>query len=253
MKLPQGYMRPSAHTLQAFTPQATGGLTGIYQSMAAYYPSSVNESYSDLCLTSAVQKQCSNSFHLVQMESLECSEEKINLAQMDEGLNLARVTAGETVGEVEERDRVPKGTNGQLASRAQGVNVRLTKMYYAVAKDGEVTAERVERFCSQMSFERRARNLDHGSLVTGYGSWGGPENVPVKLQKLPANLAEIQALFVQWPSTNLIKFITDGPVQIPPIASLPMGGVIQVPIGDGLFEFFHAPDNTFVGRRAQAA
>ena len=101
--------------------------------------------------------------------------------------------------------------------------MRLTKMYYAVAKDGLVTAERVERFCDQMSFERRHRKLEHGSLVTGKGSWGGPEDAPIKLEKLPATPEEIHDLFLQWPSTDLIKFITDGPAEIPPLTALRPG------------------------------
>merc|ERR1719480_388982 len=113
---------------------------------------------------------------------------------MDDGLNLARVKAGNKVGDVEDKDRVPKGkTSGVYASRSAGVAVRLTKMYYAVAKDGEVTADRVSRFCDQMSFERRSKNLQHGSLVTGYGSWGAPESRPIKLKPLPSTLNEIQA------------------------------------------------------------
>merc|ERR1719367_840797 len=148
---------------------------------------------------------------------------------MDDGLNLARVKAGNKVGDVEDKDRVPKGkTSGVYATRSSGVAVRLTKMYYAVAKDGEVTADRVSRFCDQMSFERRSKNLHHGSLVTGYGSWGVPEQAPIKLKPLPSTLEEIRAMILQWPSGDLVKFITDGPVAIPELNGLAPGDVFPI-------------------------
>eukprot|EP00494_Astrolonche_serrata_P013124 UN13238 len=70
-----------------------------------------------------------------------------NLEKMDDGLNLARVVMGESIGKVQDCHRVPtinKATD-EKAGRAKGVNVRLTKMFYAVAKDGMVNAERISR------------------------------------------------------------------------------------------------------------
>jgi len=59
--------------------------------------------------------------------------------------------------------------------------VRVTFMYYGLAGDGEISAERTRRFTQQANFRRRELDLPHGSLVTGLGSWGGPENAPIKL------------------------------------------------------------------------
>jgi hypothetical protein len=54
-------------------------------------------------------------------------------------------------------------------------------MHYGLAADGSISAERTRRFARQADFRRRQLNLPHGSLVSGIGSWGGPENAPIKL------------------------------------------------------------------------
>merc|ERR1712072_1407080 len=54
-------------------------------------------------------------------------------------------------------------------------------MHYGLAADGQISAERTRRFARQADFRRRQLNLPHGSLVSGLGSWGGPENAPIKL------------------------------------------------------------------------
>merc|ERR1712072_1137065 len=54
-------------------------------------------------------------------------------------------------------------------------------MHYGLAADGQISAERTRRFARQADFRRRDLGLPHGSLVSGLGSWGGPENAPIKL------------------------------------------------------------------------
>jgi len=54
-------------------------------------------------------------------------------------------------------------------------------MNYGLAADGHLSAERTRRFARQADFRRRELGLPHGSLVSGLGSWGGPENAPIKL------------------------------------------------------------------------
>lgn len=122
-------------------------------------------------------------------------------------LNLARVQLGSVIGTRAEDDKVPKG-----AKRAPGVSVRITRMGYGVASDGAITAPRVRRFIKQMSFERRARALAHGSLVTGEGTWSaiGPP-APITLPPLPSSIEALSELFVQFPTQDVQKFATGGP------------------------------------------
>lgn len=95
---------------------------------------------------------------------------------MESGLILARVELGGQIGEAVAEDYLPSDVK-----RRPGVAVRATFMHYGLAGDGTMTAERVRRFVRQMHFRRRELGLPHGSLVSGIGSWGGPENVPIKL------------------------------------------------------------------------
>lgn len=83
---------------------------------------------------------------------------------------------GAEIREADESDNVPRG-----ARRKAGVSVRVTFMYYGLAGDGQISAERTRRFTQQANFRRRELGLPHGSLVSGLGSWGGPENAPIKL------------------------------------------------------------------------
>merc|ERR1719373_1056877 len=122
-------------------------------------------------------------------------------------LQLARVVAGDTVGMVGDNDRVQMRKNGEYCKRQPGVQVRLTKMYYAIVEDGAINAERLEKFTSQMSFERRARGLQHGSLVTGYGTWGTPEMAPIKLQQCPSTIVEIYPILEPLDPGCLVKFV----------------------------------------------
>lgn len=70
------------------------------------------------------------------------------------------------------------------AVREAGSVVRVTEMFYAVAKDTAFTKQRINRFMQQMSFARRAQGHAHGSLVTGKGSWGSSaQDAPITLQK----------------------------------------------------------------------
>merc|ERR1719401_208878 len=96
--------------------------------------------------------------------------------EMESGLLLAVVERGADIGEAAADDSVPAG-----ASRKADVAVRVTYMYYGLAGDGQISAERVRRFAKQADFRRRELGLPHGSLVSGIGSWGGPENAPIKL------------------------------------------------------------------------
>merc|ERR1712038_1050337 len=82
------------------------------------------------------------------------------------GLQLARVQMGDSVGRADSSDLVPRN-----AERSAGVAVRVTEMFYSVAKNAEFTQPRVYRFMQQMSFAKRAGNLKHGSLVTNEGNW----------------------------------------------------------------------------------
>eukprot|EP01065_Artemidia_motanka_P021474 TRINITY_DN256_c0_g1_i12.p1 TRINITY_DN256_c0_g1~~TRINITY_DN256_c0_g1_i12.p1 ORF type:complete len:1100 (+),score=327.73 TRINITY_DN256_c0_g1_i12:58-3357(+) len=91
------------------------------------------------------------------------------------GLQLAQVSEGCVVGRV---------TGSEFAAgmrRKAGVPVRVTWLHYGVAADGRVDAERVRRFTKQIAFRRRELGLDHGSLVSGIGTWGGPDDCPIKL------------------------------------------------------------------------
>ena len=122
-------------------------------------------------------------------------------------LNLARVQLGSTIGATAEDDRVPDG-----AKRAPGVSVRITRMLYGVASDGAITAPRVRRFIKQMSFDRRARGLAHGSLVTGEGTWSDSgQAAPITLPPLPSSIEALSQLFVQFPTKDVHKFVTGGP------------------------------------------
>merc|ERR1719233_37520 len=83
------------------------------------------------------------------------------------GLLLARVQMGDSVGRADHTDCIPYGS-----TRSKGIAVRVTEMFYSVAKNAEFTKPRIHRFMQQMSFARRAGDLAHGSLVTSKGSWG---------------------------------------------------------------------------------
>jgi len=83
------------------------------------------------------------------------------------GLLLARVQMGDSVGRADHTDSIPFGSK-----RSKGVAVRVTEMFYSVAKNAKFTQPRIYRFMQQMSFAKRAGDLAHGSLVTGQGSWG---------------------------------------------------------------------------------
>ena len=98
----------------------------------------------------------------------------------EDDLNLARVQLGSRIGRAADDDTVPAG-----AKRAAGVGVRVTRMVYGVCADGAITAPRVRRFLKQLSFDRRARALAHGSLVTGQGSWGQASHVSTQGSRCP--------------------------------------------------------------------
>lgn len=118
---------------------------------------------------------------------------------------LARVSEGRVLGPVAEKDKVTKEM-----SRAKGVRVRVTHMYYAVDGVGSITSPLLERFFKQMTFERRVNAAQHGSLVTGQGTWGGPEHAPIKLAPLPSGLGQLVTLFEQIPTGSIQKFALGG-------------------------------------------
>jgi len=95
---------------------------------------------------------------------------------VETGLLLAVVERGPELSQVVDTDSVPSD-----ARRKAGVSVLVTYMYYGLVSDGQISAERTRRFALQTNFRRRELNLPHGSLVSGLGSWGGPENAPIKL------------------------------------------------------------------------
>merc|ERR1719317_188457 len=80
----------------------------------------------------------------------------------DLGLLLARVQMGDSVGRANHTDTIPYGSK-----RTKGIAVRVTEMFYSVARNAEFTKPRVYRFMQQMSFAKRAGQLTHGSVVTG--------------------------------------------------------------------------------------
>lgn len=102
---------------------------------------------------------------------------------IETGLLLANVQVGDVVGNTAPSDEVPwrEDDKQKRCGRKPGVSVRASWLYYGVAGDGGVDADRLHRFIKQMLFERREKQLEFGSLVSGFGSWGGPENAPIKL------------------------------------------------------------------------
>jgi len=98
-------------------------------------------------------------------------------ASPDLGLLLARVKMGDSVGRADETDVIPSGS-----TRTKGVAVRVTEMFYSVAVNAQFTQPRIYRFMQQMSFAKRANDLDHGSLVTGKGNWKDGK-APITLEK----------------------------------------------------------------------
>jgi len=78
------------------------------------------------------------------------------------GLLLARVKMGDSVGRANDTDTIPHGSK-----RTKGIAVRVTEMFYSVARNAEFTKPRIYRFMQQMSFAKRAGKLIHGSVVTG--------------------------------------------------------------------------------------
>jgi len=83
------------------------------------------------------------------------------------GLLLARVQMGDSVGRANQTDVIPNES-----IRSTGVPVRVTEMFYSVARNAKFTKPRIYRFMQQMSFESRALQLPRGSIVTGEGNWG---------------------------------------------------------------------------------
>merc|ERR1719220_2585637 len=78
------------------------------------------------------------------------------------GLLLARVQMGDSVGRADQTDVIPNES-----IRSTGVPVRVTEMFYSVARNAKFTKPRIYRFMQQMSFATRALQLPHGSVVTG--------------------------------------------------------------------------------------
>jgi len=159
----------------------------------------------------------------IQQEAASAEIEGNETACVEADLNLARVQLGSLIGTAAHDDVVPK-----YAKRAAGVAVRLTRMGYGVASDGEITAPRVHRFIKQMSFERRARALAHGSLVTEQGNWNetGDGVAPIALPPLPSSIEALAQLFVQFPTKDVHKFATGG---ADAAIKLEAGGEMHVP------------------------
>lgn len=165
-------------------------------------------------------------------------------------LQLARVVAGDKVGDVDDSDRVQKRKNGDYCQRQSGVAVRLTKMYYAIVEDGAINAERLEKFTSQMSFERRARGLQHGSLVTGYGTWGTPEMAPIKLQRCPAAMGAIYPVLAPLAVGDIVKLVVADDVFPPEFRDLGVGALKTIEEGDISAEVTKEKDGSFIIRKA---
>merc|ERR1712166_599695 len=205
-----------------------------------------------------VYRSCEFSTMQCDLQEASLDEGACDLEAMDQGLNLARVTAGDVVGTSCDADRVPQA-NGKYATRSPGVSTRMTEMYYAVSADGEVTADRVHRFLEQMSFERRARELDHGSLVTGLGTWTARgEEAPIVLKPLPADMRQLIDTFVQWPSQSIHAFTMGGQGSTDPqflrwLRALAIGGEPTTPPGGGAPEIMlcRESEDVIVARLAE--
>jgi len=117
------------------------------------------------------------SIKYVRLNDSEDDDESDAADTPDRGLLLARVQMGDSVGRADHTDCIPFGSK-----RSEGMAVRVTEMFYSMAKNAEFTQPRIYRFMQQMSFARRDGNLAHGSLVTGQGTWG-EELPPITLSK----------------------------------------------------------------------
>ena len=190
----------------------------------------------------AAPRPAEDSFEVVAAEPEEDEEEEESgCAEPD--LNLARVQLGSRMGLAAADDVVSNG-----AKRAAGVAVRLTRMGYGVAKDGAMTAPRVKRFIKQMSFQRRARALAHGSLVTGKGSWSAQgDAAPITLPPMPDTIEELSQMFMQFPTKDVQKFATGGPSAAIKVAP---GHELCIP---GLFTVKNVGGIMMVSRPAPAA
>lgn len=148
----------------------------------------------------------------------------------EDAFSLARVGMGSAVGKAGKHETVPSA-GGVWAQRARGVRVRVTEMYYAVSKDGSLTKSGVQRFMKQMSFMRRVMKYDHGSLVTGEGTWGDAADAPIKLETLPADLPSLMSLMKQRPVASVHRFTVGGAAAAAPpgyVAFLALGAFMQV-------------------------
>jgi len=108
-------------------------------------------------------------------DDLMCGLRSNEKAAPNLGLLLARVQMGDSVGRADETDVIPNES-----TRSTGVPVRVTEMFYSVARNAKFTKPRIYRFMQQMSFATRALQLPRGSLVTGKGNWG-EKNPPMEL------------------------------------------------------------------------
>jgi len=126
-----------------------------------------------------------------------------------DNFTLARVGVGSSVGKAGAQETVPC-CKRVFAKRERGTRVRVTEMYYAVSKDGSLTRDGVQRFIKQMTFMRRLMKYDHGSLVTGEGTWGAAAAAPIKLKPLPSDLRSLMTLLKQAPVSSVHRFTTAG-------------------------------------------
>ena len=158
-----------------------GAMTSTFnihvENTQSYFVAAAAEDSSEISLKSmtspSIAARITPTFALVHNQSGDPVVVTPALVDEDGGMILPRLVEGGIVGVANAHDRVPPG-----AKRAPGVAVRVTRMFYAVSSDAQIDETRFKRFLSQMTFEGRMRLMDHGSLVTGVGSWGGPDACP---------------------------------------------------------------------------
>jgi hypothetical protein len=126
-----------------------------------------------------------------------CSEAASEDEEEDEPVKfgLARVSRGRSLGPIATQDRL----NDKMF-RTKNARIRISQLFYAVHSTGDIEPEMLNQFISQMSWLRRSKGAQHGSLVTGEGSWNSKDNVPIKLPALPNTIVELFATFAQHPN-----------------------------------------------------
>lgn len=94
-----------------------------------------------------------------------------------------------------------------------------------------------------MNFMRRLMQYDHGSLVTGEGTWGDASAAPIKLEPLPSDLSKLVALLKQRPVASVHRFTTGGAAAASPgyVGWLAVGQIMSVVLKTVAAKAVHMP------------